>query len=117
MLRKVRLELARCHEHPEGSAAHGYELALPLTADLHLDRAQWLKCRTESTFRRFWGEEEPASGRLEHVRQGWILAFDRAAGESEAIFKGDSHRFAEGEYVSIRERDGQTRTFRVSFVH
>jgi hypothetical protein len=32
------------------------------------------------------------------------------------IFKGDQHRFVTGEYVSITERDGVTRTFRVAAV-
>ena len=35
---------------------------------------------------------------------------------AEVIFKGDRHRFIEGEYVSIRESDGITRTFRVAAV-
>ena len=41
MIRQVRLELARCHEFPEGSKDHGYELSLPLTRDGHLDRDNW----------------------------------------------------------------------------
>ena len=28
VIRRVRLEMARCHEFPEGSEDHGYELSL-----------------------------------------------------------------------------------------
>jgi hypothetical protein len=115
MIRKVRLEVARCHEFPEGSSAHGYELYLPLAPDGRLDRDLWLKHRQESSFRRFWGDEEE-TGHLKHGRHGWSLAFPDEA-TSEAIFRGDEHRFAPGEYLSIEERDGVTRTFRVVAVH
>jgi hypothetical protein len=112
MIRHVRLEAARCHEFPEGSQEHGYELALPLTADGRLDRESWLTHRDSVGFRRFWdgGEEQ---GVLKHARRGWTLSFAPGTDDDEVIFKGDAHRFAEGEYVSIKERDGVTRTFRV----
>ena len=115
MMRQVRLELARCHEFPEGSKDHGYELSLPLTRAGHLDRENWLKQRNEAGFRRFWADEEE-HGQLHHGRHGWILSFNEAKDGDEIIFKGDEHRFAEGEYVSIKERDGITRTFRVTSV-
>jgi hypothetical protein len=115
MLRRVRLELARCHEFPEGSAAHGYELSLPLARDGTLDRELWQKHREEAGFRRFWGEEDDVRGHVAHRRKGWALVFD-ADGADEAIFKADAHRFADGDYVSITERDGVTRTFRIASV-
>jgi hypothetical protein len=115
MIKHVRLELARCHEFPDGSAHHGYELALPLTADGHLDREAWLKQRDDVGFRRFWGDDEQR-GVLKHARRGWSLAFAAGTDDDEVIFKGDEHRFLKGEYISIKERDGITRTFRVAAV-
>ncbi len=115
MLRKVRLEAARGHEFPEGSATHGYELALPLSQDATLDRDFWQRHRWECGFRRFWGDEE-VRGHLAHGRQGWQLVFDDGSGEAEVIVKADAHRFIGGEYVSIKERDGVTRTFRIASV-
>lgn len=113
MLRQVRLELARCPEFPEGSSSHGYDLALPLAADGQLDRDGFQKNRDAARVHRFWGVEEEA-GMLRHGRRGWFLAFGTGDAEAdEVIFKGDKHRFAEGEYISIAERDGVTRTFRV----
>ncbi len=114
MIRTVRLELARCAEFPEGSRDHGYELTLPLLADGRLDRPHWLKHRGELGFRRFWGDEDAAHGAVRHDPKGWSLSFASPdGGTDEAIFKGDEHRFAVGEYITIAERDGVARTFRV----
>ena len=41
---------------------------------------------------------------------------DQGPMPTKSIFKGDQHRFAEGEYISIKERDGITRVFRVASV-
>jgi hypothetical protein len=112
MIRQVRLELARCHDFPMGSSDRGYELSLPLTAEGRLDRDTWLKHHDPVGFRRFWGGEV-ARGQLRHGRRGWTLAFDPGTDDDELIFRGDEHRFVEGDYVSINERDGVTRTFRV----
>jgi len=115
MMRTVKLELARCHEFPEGSALHGYEMHLPIRADGKIDHEAWPKYKYNSDFCRFWGGEEE-HGRIKHGPKGWTLAFVGTDPE-EVIFRGDTHRFMTGEYVSIRERDGVTRTFRVTSVH
>ncbi len=115
MMRTIRLELARCLEFPEGSPAHGYELHAPLTAAGKLDRDAWQKLRKRCDFRRFWGEDEER-GEIRHRHNGWALSFSRGEGEDEAIFRADDHRFAAGEYLSIKERDGVTRTFRIASV-
>jgi len=115
MIRQVRLELARCHDFPEGSRDHGYELSLPLTRDGHLDREDWRKHRENAGFRRFWAAEEER-GQLRHGRHGWLLTFGPGTDAEEVIFRGDEHRFAAGEYISIKERDGVTRVFRVASV-
>jgi hypothetical protein len=39
-LRKVRLELARTAEFPDGSSQPGYEFVAPLTDDGHLDEGR-----------------------------------------------------------------------------
>jgi len=107
----VRLELARCREFPEGSSAHGYMLRLPLDAGSRFSAGNWARQRHKAGFTRFWGAEQE-HGRLSHGRHGWGLAFDDD-NEVEPIFRSVEHRFAVGEYVSITERDGTTRPFRV----
>ena len=113
-MRAVRLELARCREFPDGSRTHGYALTLPLDPQGRLTPSNWSRQRHSASFTRFWGEDSE-SGRLVHGRHGWGLAFDDDS-EVEPIFRSVEHRFAEGEYISITERDGMTRTFRVAAV-
>lgn len=115
MIRTVRLELARCQEFPEGSATHGYELKLPLTSAGKLDRDTWLKHRQDAIFRRFWGDEQE-HGQVRHRHHGWMLSFTPDNEDDEVIFRADDHHFAVGEYLSIKERDGVTRTFRIAAV-
>jgi hypothetical protein len=107
----VRLELARCREFPEGSKTHGYALRLPLDTEGRLSSGNWARQRHDAGFTRFWGEDTER-GRLVHGRHGWGLAFDDDD-EVEPIFRSTDHRFSAGEYISITERDGMTRTFRV----
>jgi len=117
-LRRVRLELARNPDHPEGSAQHGYEFVAPLTDDGQLDLAEWRERRADCTVHRFWPGEDDAYGHLVHHR-GHHWAFHYAgmpATEEEPIFRFDRHRFVVGEYVSITEHDGVQRTFRVAEV-
>jgi len=116
MMRTVRLELARCHEFPEGSATHGYELHVPLTPAGKLDREFWLTHRQDSVFRRFWGDELE-HGQLRHRSHGWTLSFAGEAEPDEVIFRAEDHRFVAGEYLSIKEKDGVTRTFRIASIH
>jgi hypothetical protein len=115
MMRNVRLELARCTEFPEGSSTHGNELRLPLARNGKLDRDELHKQRGESGFRRFWGEADE-HGDIKHGHRGWLLSFAPGTEEDEVIFNGDEHCFIAGEYVSIKERDGMTRTFHVARV-
>ena len=117
-LRRIRLELARSAEHPEGSARHGYAFVAPLTDDGLLDPEGWKESRADCTVRRFWPGEDDEHGHLVHHR-GHTWAF-RYAGtderDEEPIFAFDRHRFVAGEYVSITEHDGVQRTFRVAEV-
>lgn len=112
MLQHVRLELARCHDFPEGSPDRGYELTLPLTKDGHLNAEEWLQHRDQMRFRRFWDGNDD-TGYVKHDHHRWRLAFENQADEDEVIFRGEGHRFALGEYISVTEQDGAIRTFRV----
>ena len=101
MLRQVRLELARCHHFPERSRDHRYELSLPLTRDTHLDREDSLKHRENACFRPFCAAQDER-GQLRHARHRSLLSFAPGTDADEVIFKADQHRFAEGEYISIK---------------
>jgi hypothetical protein len=74
MLRRVRLELARDHEFPNGSSERGYDFITPLDAKGHIDLAAWKALRVRCRVRRFWGYEREEVGHILHKR-GSVWAF------------------------------------------
>lgn len=116
VLKRIRLELARSKEFPEGSARHGYEFVAPLDANGHIDPELWRLHREHCRVRRFWGAEEEV-GRLVHKAGGseharWVFDYDETAeDDDEAGYRFASHAFRPGEYVSIRDEDGVLHTF------
>lgn len=115
-LRTIRLELARCADHPQGSRECGYEFVAPLTREGELDAAAWRPVSGQCTVRRFWEHEKDETGRLVHTRaHGWTFRY-RDPDDDEPIFQLDRHRMVVGEYVSVTEHDGVQRTFRVASV-
>ncbi|MCW2308084.1 hypothetical protein [Rhodobium gokarnense] len=114
-LKKIRLNLARTKEHPGGSSLHGYEFIAPLDDNGHIDPVEWKKQRMHCRVRRFWGDEEEDLGHLVHRRGGtWAFHYDIDGDEDdEAGYKFGEHPFRPGEYVSIRDEDGDLYTFQV----
>ncbi len=115
-LSSIRLELARDPTHPSGSAGHGYEFVAPLDAEGHIEAEAWRKARGRCRVRRFWEGEPDDMGHLVHRRGGgWAFHYDVAGDpdEDEPGYKFDAHAFQEGEYVSLRETDGELMTFQV----
>jgi len=121
-LRRVRLNLARSKEFPEGSREHGYDFVAPLTDDGHLDTALWKQSRERCAVRRFWKGEADEHGLLVHRAGGpdgatWTFDYDpNADDDDEAGFRFGDHAFQIGEYVSIRDEDGELLTYRVTSV-
>ena len=113
--KRIRLELARDHDFPDGSRDRGYEFAAPLDDDGHLIAKDWRGARERCVVKRFWAGEKSQIGHLVHKPGGsWAFDYDpKRHDDDEAGFKLDKHRFAPGEYVSFREHDGVLRTFRV----
>ena len=116
-LNKIRLELARDREHPEGSSRHGYEFVGPLDEEGHLDAAAWKKYRERCRVKRFWLNEADEVGHLVRKPGGqWAFHYDvhGDVDDDEGGYRLGNHKFAVGEYVSIREHDDDVmRTFRV----
>jgi hypothetical protein len=114
---KIRLELARTTEFPEGSRKRGYELVAPLDAEGKLDVEEWKKHRKKCTVRRFWEGEDDENGYLVHTRHHtWAFSYAPGEEDDEPLFHLESHVFKEGEYVSITEHDGVIRPFKVIWV-
>jgi hypothetical protein len=113
-LKSVRLNLARTREYPDGSARHGYRFTAPLDADGHLDPEGWKKHRDKCRVVRFWGGEEEDIGHLVHHGTSWGFHYDLSGDEGDEFgYRLGSHRFVPGEYVSIRDEDGDLHTFAV----
>ena len=114
-LKKIRLELAREREFPEGNRARGYEFQAPLDVSGHIVVARWRIERKDCVVIRFW------DGALEHghlVRKpggSWAFHYDVLGDESddETGYRFGDHAFRLGDYVSIKEHDDVMRTFRV----
>jgi hypothetical protein len=113
-LKKIRLELARTPDHPEGSAACGYEFTAPLDAKGKLDPRAWDREKAKCIVRRFWTDAGDELGHLVHHRgRNWVFSYVSAKEDDEPLFRLDKHAFALGGYVSVTEHDGVERPFRV----
>jgi len=114
-LKTIRLNLARTPEFPDGSERHYYRFTAPLDSDGHLDPEGWRANRERCRVVRNWAGEEEDIGHLVHRPGGtWAFHYDIGGDEGdEAGFKLSTHRFVPGEYVSIRDEDGEMNTFRV----
>jgi hypothetical protein len=113
-MKRIRLELARCPEYPDGNRRCGYEFSAPLSADDRLDPEEWRSHRKACTVRRFWEGEGEEHGRLIHTGQSWRFHYDaHDPDEDEPLYKLDRHIIREGEYLSITEQDGTVYPFKV----
>ena len=116
LLRRVRLELARDHDFPNGSSERGYDFIAPLDAKGHIVLAAWKELKDRCRVRRFWAREADEVGHVVHKRGGiWAFHYDIHGdpAHDESGFRFERHAFLPGEYVSIREQDDALRTFRV----
>ena len=118
ILRKVTLQAARSKEFPDGSIRHGYDFIAPLDNEGRIDLESWKAHRSECFAHRFWADEPTMQGLLAHRAGGlggstWTFEWkSRATDEDEGYRFGD-HLFRVGEYVSVREPEGDMLTFRV----
>ena len=116
--KRIRLELARSKEFPNGSANHGYEFIAPLDVNGHIDAMLWQQHRENCRVSRFWGDGEEIGyllhkpGGPEHAR--WVFDYRKATRhEDEYGYRFGTHIFRFGEYVSIQDEAGELHTFRV----
>ena len=120
--RKIRLELARSKGHAEGSPGDGYEFVAPLDATDHIDLETWKRERGRCFVHRMEKGITVERGLLVHRAGGaggstW--AFEYGPGgevEEDAGYRFAAHAFTPGEYVSVRDEDGDLRTYRVASV-
>jgi len=120
--KRIRLNLARSKEFPQGSIYHGYEFVAPLDAKGHIDLALWREHRDHCRVRRFWQGEDDEIGFLVHKPGGpehgrWMFDYNpNRADDDESGYRFGTHAFRLGEYVSVRDEDGEMHTYRVASV-
>ncbi|MCB1527513.1 MAG: hypothetical protein KDJ45_07420 [Hyphomicrobiaceae bacterium] len=118
-LKRVRLELARDEEYPLGSRNHGYDFIAPIDDDGHISVEDWKRERERCRVKRFWEGEKDEVGHIIRKPGGsWAFHYDIHGSQEadEGGYRFDQHSFKPGEYVSIREHDGELRTFKVMSV-
>jgi hypothetical protein len=120
--KRIRLNLARSKEFPQGSARHGYEFVAPLDDKGHIDVAFWRQHKDNCRVRRFWEREDDEIGFLVHKPGGpeharWIFDYNSSrADDDESGYRFGAHPFRPGEYVSVRNEDDETHTYVVASV-
>ncbi|MDH3196381.1 MAG: hypothetical protein OEL78_08725 [Hyphomicrobiales bacterium] len=115
-LSRIRLELARDRDFPEGSRHHGYEFVAPIDAAGHIDPDAWKENRQRCRVRHFWGSAEEEVGHVIRKPGGaWAFHYDILgdADDDETGYRFGDHTFRIGDYVTIKEHDDTLRTFRV----
>jgi hypothetical protein len=112
-LHHIRMELARDAGAPDGDPGVGYDLVLPLDESRRLAGGEALDRPQAGRVRRFRDGETEAVGRLRHGPGGvWRLEFEGEP-RPEVAFRLGEERFTPGEYISIREADGDYHPYRV----
>jgi hypothetical protein len=120
VLSKIRIEMARDREFPEGSAQHGYEFVAPLDKKGHIDAQSWQRHRSQCRVKRFWEGEPDEIGHLVRKPGGsWAFHYDIHGdiNDDESGYRFGDHAFVRGEYISIREHDEDMKTFRIVSVN
>ena len=111
--KRIRLHLARSKDFPSGSSEHGYEFVAPLDSGGHIDTAMWKAHREQCKVRRFWRGEDDQLGALVHKPGGseharWVFDYDKSrADDDQAGYRFGAHRFAIGEYLTLRDQEAE----------
>ncbi len=114
--KRIRLQLARTEEFPDGSASRSYIIRLPLNTGGMIDEAARALEPARARVRRFWPNEPDLSGYVISTGEGWAFSYQIGEDDDEKIFHLESHPIREGEYITLTEPDGKKLPFRVTEV-
>jgi hypothetical protein len=120
--RKIALSLARTKGKPEGSDRDGYTFVAPLTEAGKIDVEAWKGERGRCFVHRIRDGGVDEHGVLTHRPGGvggatWAFEYPhQQSDDEEQGYRFGDHIFAPGEYVSIRDEDGELLTYRVTSV-
>lgn len=102
--RLIKLELAPTDRFPNGSAARGYLLRLPLQSNGQVDTALHQRDQRQCTARRYWPNEPELSGYI--LRQETIMSIVEDIGLPGAAEWARFYlcAFEQGAHVEIQEK-------------
>ena len=121
-LSRIRLEQARSKDRVEGWAGDGYEFVAPLDETGHISVDGWKQDRGLCFVHRLENGVTVQRGLLMHRPGGpggatWAFDYEGDDGiDEEAGYRFGSHAFTIGEYCSVRDADGELRTYKVASV-
>lgn len=118
-MRKIVLEEARAKGAPAGPGVHGYEFVAPLDEAGFINLEAWKKERGRCFVHRLEHGQIVDRGLLIHRAGGagganWAFDYELGTNEDEEQgFRFGAHAFSPGEYVSVRDDEGEMRTFKI----
>lgn len=111
---RIRLELARTAQFPQGSPDRGYVIRIPLDEAGAIDADALHAHQAIATVRRFWPGEIGAGGFVAATPRGWAISYRPGEDDDEVFHHLESHRMEPGEYVTLTEPDGSQLPFRIA---
>ncbi|MBB3764923.1 hypothetical protein [Sphingomicrobium lutaoense] len=110
----VRLELARTPAFPQGSAARGYILHLPVGRAGVIDGEAIRKTSSRAIVRRFWPNEPELVGQLIPTGGDWAFSYRDGPDDDEMLARLANHPISAGNYLTITEADGDVCPYRIA---
>jgi hypothetical protein len=106
------------HETP-AEAVYGF--VAPLDSKGMIDLEAWKHDRARYFVHRIEQGGAVRHGLLVHRPGGpsgatWMFDYELGAGDEETGYRFETHAFTPGAYVTVRDADEQSRTYRVAFV-
>lgn len=120
-MRRIRLERVHAKDEAAPTAGEGYEFVAPLDDSAHISPEDWKRERALCFVHKIEQGDVVQRGLLVHRQGGagggtWQFDYALGEGDEESGFRFDAHRFVVGEYVSVRDADGDVRTFKIASV-
>lgn len=113
----VRLELAPTAEFPQGSAARGFCLRVPLGQDGHIEVDTHARTPLRATARRFWPSEPDLTGYVVRNRNQWQLQWRNAVAATALEFSFGDCAFIHNAVLEIFGSDRSATPFLVKKVY
>jgi hypothetical protein len=109
-MQQISLRLASGPGLPEGDPFWGLELTAVLTPEAQIDAIAWELDPEPWPARRFWPDRDDWHGELIRAADAWALRAKQD--DNEPLWLLEGKLFRPGEYVTIRQPDGEEWVFR-----